>query len=141
VQGQKCLYLLGLGMVKNWSLLKKVVGAALIFLTLASTVVVVVQSCHGQVSAPVAAATDASHTDHLHPAPPVQSTSHSGLLSEICAGIFYLVLLLGGKFLLRISSKSYKNKVRHLTTTLIAYRRRVSFNLTLSLPQLGICRI
>lgn len=130
-------------MVKNRNPLTKVIGAALILLTLASTVVVVVESCHAE-SAPavVAATTHASHTDHYHPAPmPLQSTNHSELLTQICAGVFYLVLLLGGKFLLRIFRKSYKNQIQRLTAPLIAFNQRVSNNLTLSLPQLGICRI
>jgi hypothetical protein len=132
-------------MVKNRNPLTKVIGAALIFMTLGSTLVVV-QSCHADESAPAVVATTttvhASHTDHHHPAPPpIQSSSHSELLAQICAGIFYLVLFLGGKFLLRIFRKSYKNQIRGLTAPLIAFNQRVSRNLTLSLPQLGICRI
>ena len=130
-------------MVKNRNPLTKVIGAALILLTLASTVVVVVESCHaGRAPAVVAATSHAAHTDHHHPAPtPLQSTNHSELFTQICAGVFYLVLLLGGKFLLRIFRKSYKNQIQRLTAPLIAFNQRVSNNLTLSLPQLGICRI
>lgn len=128
-------------MVENRNPLTKVVGAALIFLTLASTLVVL-GSCHDKSKAAVVATTThASHIDHHHPATPIQSSSHSGLMTEICAGVFYLVLLFGSKFLLRIFRKSYKSKVQSLTLSLTAYRRRVSLNLTLSLPQLGICRV
>jgi predicted cobalt transporter CbtA len=131
-------------MVKNRGLLTKVVGAALIFLTLVSTVVVVAKACHSQPVAEipvVATAVHASHGDHHHAPPATQGLANSSLLTEICVGIFYLVLLLGGKFLLKISQDTIKEKVFSLRVGLIAFHRKHSFNLTLSLPQLGIYRI
>lgn len=142
--GQTPTCLLEFGVVKNRSVLTKVVGAALIFLTLVSTVVVVAKACHDQPAAEVpvvASAVHASHGDHHHAPPATQGMASSSLLTEICVGIFYLVLLLGGKFLLKITHRSHKEKVSSLKVGLIAFHRKHSFNLTLSLPQLGIYRI
>lgn len=144
ITGQTPTCLLEFGVVKNRSVLTKVVGAALIFLTLVSTVVVVAKACHDQPAAEVpvvASAVHASHGDHHHAPPATQGMASSSLLTEICVGIFYLVLLLGGKFLLKITHRSYKEKVSSVKVGLIAFHRKHSFNLTLSLPQLGIYRI
>jgi len=142
--GQMPTNLLEFGVVKNRSVLTKVVGAAIIFLTLISTVVVVAKACHKEPTAaiPVAAsAIHASHGDHHHAPPATQGIASRSLLTEICVGIFYLVLLLGGKFLLKITHRTYKERVSSLKVGLIAFHRKHSFNLTLSLPQLGIYRI
>jgi hypothetical protein len=142
--GQISTCLLEFGVVKNRRVLTKVVGAALIFLTLVSTVVVVAKACHNQPAAEiqvVATAVHASHDDHQHAPPATQGIASSSLLTELCVGIFYLVLLLGGKFLLKITQHRYKEKVSSLKVGLIAFHRKHSFNLTLLLPQLGIYRI
>ena len=131
-------------MVKNRSVLTKVVGAALIFFTLVSTVVVVAKACHDQPAADipvVATAVHASHGDHHHAPPATHGIASSSLLTEICVGIFYLVLLLGGKFLLKITHRSFRETVSSLKVGFTAFHRKHSFNLTLSLPQLGIYRI
>ena len=144
LQRQISTCLLEFSVLKNRSVLTKVVGAALIFLTLVSTVVVVAKACHDQPAveiAVVATAVHASHGDHHHAPPATQGIASSSLLTEICVGIFYLVLLLGGKFLLKITDRSYKESVSSLKVGLIAFHRKHSFNLTLSLPQLGIYRI
>ena len=139
-------------MEKRGKGLTKVVGAALIFLTLISTAVVVVaKSCHEE-QMPVAAAaiiTHASHGDHIHTAPansgkssaPAQGVLNSGLISDICAGIFYLVLFLGGRFFLKSRFNSFRDKVAVFKSSGVFNRPKVALNLTLSLPQLGICRI
>ena len=122
----------------------RVVGVALIFLTLATTAVVVAQSCHDDAAAiaPVAsAATHASHDDHHHTPAPTQGLASASFFPEVCAGIFFLALILGSKFILRIFKGVYSEKKHVLKAGLIAYRRKAAFNLTLSLPQLGICRI
>ena len=142
--GQMPTNLLEFGVVKNRSGLTKVVGAAIIFLTLISTVVVVAKACHKEPTAAIPVATSAihaSHGDHHHAPPATQGLSSSSLLKEICVGIFYLVLLLGGKFLLKIFHRLYQEQVLAFKVGLIAYRRKHPFNLTLSLPQLGIYRI
>ena len=130
--------------LKNSKVMTRVVGVALIFLTLATTAVVVAQSCHDDsaVIAPVASAVvHGSHGDHHHPPAPTQGLASATFLPEVCAGIFFLVLILGSKFILRIFNRAYTEKKHALKAGLIAYRRRAAFNLTLSLPQLGICRI
>lgn len=122
----------------------RVVGVALIFLTLTTTAVVVAQSCHDD-PAPVAsvasAAVHGSHGDHHHAPAPTQGLASASFLPEVCAGVFFLVLIIGSKFILRIFNRAYTEKKHALKAGLIAYRRRATFNLTLSLPQLGICRI
>lgn len=123
----------------------KFVGAAIIFLTLASTVVVVAQSCHESKNTEISAAvtTLAGHGNHNHsPSPsPTGGLTSGGLLTEICTGIFYLVLIIGGRFLLRILQNRFKEKILVFKLNVYAFRQRMGFNLTLSLPQLGICRI
>lgn len=132
-------------------MLTKLVGAALIFLTLASTAVVVAKSCHDEPIA-VAAATTVAHTshgDHVHTPPAISSTApttsqgvlNSGLISDICTGIFYLVLILGSRFLLKNRFATFKVNVAALKSVVAIYRAKIEKNLTLSLPQLGISRI
>lgn len=119
-------------MVKSEATLTKVVGSVLVFLSLLCTAVVVAHSCHSEqaVTTSINAATPASQ----------DLTSHS-LITDICAGIFYLVLILGGKFLLRPLANRYRDRARQLKIGLLTYKSRVRNNLTLSLPELGICRI
>jgi hypothetical protein len=59
---------------KKRSMLTKLVGAALIFLTLVSTAVVVAKSCHDEptVVAAVTTVAHTSHGDHVH-TPPANS--------------------------------------------------------------------
>ena len=132
-------------------MLTKLVGAALIFLTLASTAVVVAKSCHDEPIA-VAAAITVSHTshgDHVHTPPANSSTAptasqgvlNSGLISDICTGIFYLVLILGSRFLLKNRFATFKVNVAALKSAVAIYRAKIEKNLTLSLPQLGVSRI
>ena len=132
--------------------LTKVVGAALIFLTLVSTVVVVAKSCHveqGPVAGVVATIAHVSHGDHVHTPPantgkaPINSQGvlNSGLISDICTGIFYLVLFLGGRFLFKSRNNFIKDKIEGFKSSLAINKPKVVLNLTLSLPQLGICRI
>ncbi len=138
-------------MQKKRSILTRLVGAALIFLTLASTAVVVAKSCHDEPIPVAAAATaaHASHGDHLHTPPTnsgiapaaAQGVLTSGLISDICTGIFYLVLILGSRFLLKNRLITLRAKVAALYSALAVYRAKVEMNLTLSLPQLGISRI
>jgi hypothetical protein len=138
-------------MQKKRSMLTKLVGAALIFLTLASTAVVVAKSCHDEPIA-VAAVTTVAHTshgDHVHTPPANSATNstaaqgvlNSGLISDICTGIFYLVLILGSRFLLKNRFATFKVNVAALNSVVAIYRSKVEKNLTLSLPQLGISRI
>ena len=129
--------------------LTRVVGAALIFLTLASTVVVVAKSCHAEQNSVAAATVHSSQGDHVHTPPAnsgraplaAQGVLNSGLISDICTGIFYLVLFLGGRFLLKNRFNSFRDKVAIFKSSHIFIRPKVVLNLTLSLPQLGICRI
>jgi hypothetical protein len=138
-------------MQKKRSMLTKLVGAALIFLSLVSTAVVVEKSCHDEpiAVAPVTVVAHTSHGDHVHTPPAnsafnstaAQGVLNSGLISDICAGIFYLVLILGTRFLLKYRFAAFKVNVAALNSVVAIYRSKVEKNLTLSLPQLGISRI
>lgn len=132
--------------------LTKVVGAALIFLTLVSTAVVVAKNCHVEqipVAGAVGTVAHVSHGDHVHTPPanpgkvPINSQGvlNSGLISDICTGIFYLVLFLGGRLLFKSRSNFIKDKIEGFKSSLAINKPKVVLNLTLSLPQLGICRI
>jgi hypothetical protein len=138
-------------MQKKRSMPTKLVGAALIFLTLASTAVVVAKSCHDEPIAVAAATTvaHASHGDHVHTqsansatnSTAAQGVLNSGLISDICTGIFYLVLILGTRFLLKNHFATFKVNVAALNSVVAIYRAKIEKNLTLSLPQLGVSRI
>lgn len=129
-------------MAKKSKILTKAVGTALILLTLVSTAVVVSKACHAeQNSVAVAAVTHVSHGDHPHSPIATQGLGGGNLFTKICAGIFYLILLFGGRFLLRIFYQSYHDKFILLKSHLMTYRPLTSLNLTLSLPELGIHRI
>jgi hypothetical protein len=130
--------------LKNSKVMTRVVGVALIFLSLITTAVVVAQSCHvdpAPVTSVISTEVHGSHGDHHHAPAPTQGFTSASFLPEVCAGIFFLVLILGSKFISRIFNHAYTEKKHALKAELVAYRRRASFNLTLSLPQLGICRI
>lgn len=135
-------YLLSLGVEKKSKILTKAVGTALILLTLVSTAVVVSNACHAeQNSVTVAAAAHVSQGDHPHSPIATQGLGSGNLFTKICAGIFYLILLFGGRFLLRVFHQSYRDKFIFLKSSLQAYRPLANLNLTLSLPELGIHRI
>ena len=143
-------------MQKKRSMPTKLVVAALIFMTLVSTAVVVAKSCHNEQVPVVAAATvvHASHGDHVH-TPPVnsgyapfaangvsaQGVLNSGLIPGICTGIFFLVLILGSRFLAKNLSNTFRNKINVLNSVVTFKRPKFLPNLTLSLPQLGLYRI
>lgn len=129
-------------MLKNSTFLAKAVGTALIFLTLLSTAAVVARGCHVEQAAatPIALESHHSHGDH-HLPPVTEGFANSSSFEKICAGIFFLVLIFGGKFLFRVFFQRYRDRIRNFRVSLVSYKPIVSFNLTLSLPQLGICRI
>lgn len=120
----------------------KVVGAALIFLALFSTAAVVAHGCHvAQASAaPIAVESHHGHGDH-HLPPVTEGLASTSPFMKICTGIFFLVLIFGGKFLFRIFVQRYRSRFSNFRQGLISSKPIISFNLTLSLPQLGICRI
>jgi hypothetical protein len=138
-------------MRKKGSAFTKLIGAALIFFTFASTAVVVAQSCHNEEIPTVAAVAivHTSHGDHVHapisnPSQTINSAQgalKSGLLSDICTGIFYLVLFLGGRFLLKRQVETFSKRNTVFNTSYVFISPKVRVNLTLSLPQLGISRI
>lgn len=129
-------------MAKSSRVLTKTVGTVLILLTLVSTAVVVSKACHAeQSSVAVAAVTHVSYGDHPHSPIATQGLGSGNLFSKICAGIFYLILIFGGRFLLRVFLQSYRDKFIFFKSSLQTYRPLTSLNLTLSLPELSIHRI
>lgn len=142
-------------MLNTGSPLSKAAGSLAILIVIVSAVFVIAHQCHGAQSASVA--THDVSGGHGSPL----GTGHalgvsdkgatlgltsagfmgSSLFREIGASIFFLVLILGGKFLLRvISARSRINsKALWVRSRLILLNRWAST--ALSLPQLGVCRI
>ena len=142
------------GIVKLWLMLRsgtplsKAAGGLAIVIALLSAVFVIAAQCHGNQSSTVVASSH--HHDgaaHVHAstgalAESVESGAmNSSLMGELCAGVFFLVLILGRKFLLKVFAAKLKMPV-------LAFRSHVDFSpgvvrlrTALTLPQLGICRI
>jgi len=123
--------------------LSKAAGGLAIVFALFSTVFVIAHNCHSNQS-PAAVATHTT-TGHVHSSHgsenAVGGSLESSLLKEISTGVFFLVLILGGKFLLKVFSVRYRIKSSSFWSTpkLLLYERFLSFGLTQ--PQLGIFRI
>lgn len=124
-------------MRKPRSKIAKFSGILAITLAVFSTGFAVVQQCHAQ---SVATSITTQH-DHNAPAGTHGALSSQSLLTDVCLGVFFLVLIVGRKYLLE-QRKSVGNFSRALS-----WRRVFTFipppNLTfsLSLPQLGVIRI
>ncbi len=135
-------------MLRSGRPLSKAAGGLAIVIALLSAVFVIAAQCHGNQSSTVVASSH--HHDgvvHAHAstgalAESVESGAmNSSLMGELCAGVFFLVLILGRKFLLKV----FAAKVR---VPVLAFRSFGEFSTgvvrlraALTLPQLGICRI
>jgi hypothetical protein len=123
--------------------LSKAAGGLAIVFALFSTVFVIAHSCHSNQSSEVVAShsTTGHGSESAFVDSPLGGSINSSLLKEISTGVFFLVLLLGGKFLLRVFSVRYRIKYATFWSDakLLLYERYLSFGLTL--PQLGTLRI
>jgi len=108
-------------------------SAIVLLISVVSTGMVVAHQCH-QASAQVAT--------HAHQDEPISSvTPNSSLLTDICFGVTFLVLLIGGKFWLRKRATSWLVKLNVQVKDLRSFIKPPNLVFARSLPQLGISRI
>lgn len=108
-------------------------SAIVLLISLISTGMVVAHQCH-QASTQVA-----THAHHDEPTSSVTPTS--SLLTDICIGVTFLVLLLGGKFWLRKKVTRWLVQVDSQIKDLRRFVKPPNLVFALTLPQLGISRI
>ena len=140
-----------LTMLRTGSPLSKAAGSMAILIVIVSAVFVIAHQCHVNQNASVAA----HQVSHEHGVGHGLGVSDEGavlgltsagfigssLFREIGASIFFLVLVLGGKLLLRVLSARSRMKSEALwVRSRLRLVNRWSGN-GFSLPQLGVCRI
>jgi len=108
-------------------------SAIVLLISLISTGMVVAHQCH-QASTQVA-----THAHHDEPTSSV--TPSSSLLTDICIGVTFLVLLIGGKFWLRKRVSSWLVQAFSQIKDLRHFVKPPNLVFALTLPQLGISRI
>jgi hypothetical protein len=108
-------------------------SAIVLLISLISTGMVVAHQCH-QSSTQVA-------THAHHDEPTSSATPNSSLLTDICIGVTFLVLLIGGKFWLRKRVSSWLAQAVSQIKDLRRFVKPPNLVLALTLPQLGIYRI
>lgn len=113
--------------------LARAASAIVLLISLISTGMVVAHQCH-QASTQVATH---AHHDETTSSP----TPDSSLLTDICIGVTFLVLLLGGKFWLRKRCASWQTQIHVQVKNLRSFIKPPNLAFALSLPQLGISRI
>lgn len=127
--------------------LSKAAGGLAMLIVIVSAVFVIAHQCHGDqstngVASQAISGHDATHgVDGAAVGLPVTGLMGSSLFGEICASVVFLVLVVGGKFLLRVFKNRYRMKfaIFWARSKLIFYDRWLGT--ALSLPQLGVCRI
>ena len=144
-----------LTMLRTGSPLSKAAGSLAIVIVIVSAVFVIAHQCHGGQNASVAvhqvsdehgAGHGAGHGLGVSDEGSVLGLTSAGfmgssLFREIGASIFFLVLILGRKFLLRVLSARSRMKSEALRVrSRLRLVNRWSGN-GFSLPQLGVCRI
>jgi hypothetical protein len=138
-------------MLRMGSPLSKAAGGLAIVIALLSAVFVIAAQCHNNQSSAVVASSSHHHDGAVH------ASSHasggalaesvgsdgmsSSLVGELCAGVFFLVLVLGRKFLLKIFSLSTRVPVPRFRSFTEFSPGVARMRTALTLPQLGICRI
>ena len=108
-------------------------SAIVLLVTLISTGMVVAHQCHQE---PVQVAA------HGHHEQPVNSEAPSGsLMTDICIGVTFLVLLVSGKYWLRKRVNQLRVELIAQVKDLRSFIKPPNLVFALSLPQLGISRI
>ena len=146
-------------MMRMGSPLSKAAGGLAIVIALLSAVFVIAAQCHNNQSSSVVAVSSHHHDDaahglahaSAHAVAPVSSgvlaesvgsgVLGSSLMGELCAGVFFLVLILGRKFLLKIFALSTRVPVPRFRSFTQFSPGVARMRAALTLPQLGICRI
>ncbi len=108
-------------------------SAIVLLISLISTGMVIAHQCH-QATAQVV-----THTHHDEPTNSV--APNSSLLTDICVGVTFLVILLGGKFWLRKRVNQLRVEFIAQVKDLRSFIKPPNLVFALSLPQLGISRI
>ena len=104
-------------------------------LALFSTGLVVAHNCHTEVSNVTA------HVAHGHSLPDKFAGSSQNLFDEICIGIIFFFLILGGKNLHKISNFRGFQRLDYILRQAFNYIRPPNLTNSLSLVQLGVSRI
>ncbi len=142
-------------MLRMGSPLSKAAGGLAIVIALLSAVFVIAAQCHNNQSSAVVAASSHHHDGAAHAS--AHAVAHvsggvlaesvgsgaigSSLMGELCAGVFFLVLILGRKFLLKIFALSTRVPVQRFRLFADYSPGVARMRAALTLPQLGICRI
>ena len=142
-------------MLRMGSPLSKAAGGLAIVIALLSAVFVIAAQCHNNQSSAVVAASSHHHDGAAHASAHVVAHVSGGVLAEsvgsgaigsslmgeLCAGVFFLVLILGRKFLLKIFALSTRVPVQRFRSFADYSPGVARMRAALTLPQLGICRI
>ncbi len=115
--------------------ISRAASAFALVLGLISTGVVVAHTCHTEVS------NVAAHLDHGHSLPDEIAGNSQNLLNEICIGIIFFFLLLGGKYLHKIFKTRNFQRPEHIWRHALGNIRPPNLTNSLSLAQLGVSRI
>jgi hypothetical protein len=131
--------------------LSKAAGVLAIVIALLSAVFVIAAQCHNNQSSSVVAASSHHHDGAAHASAHVSGgvlaesvgsgAIGSSLMGELCAGVFFLVLILGRKFLLKIFALSTRVPLQRFRSFADYSPGVARLRAALTLPQLGICRI
>ncbi len=95
----------------------------------------VVSQCH---TAPVSITTESTHS---HDDGALIGLTAPALLSDLCAGVFFLVLIVGCRFILKVQRTHRGMNRRKFTEKVQKLLTPPGFVLALSLPELGTFRV
>lgn len=124
-------------MLKRQSKIAKFSGILAITFALFSTGFVVVQQCHSQA---VTASVIAQH-DHHGPFSNHGVLSSESLITDVCIGLFFLVLIVGRKYLLEQRKLPNSFSRVYSWSSKFTFVRPPNLAFSLSLSQLGVIRV
>lgn len=132
-QEYSCEHCYTFAMFKAEVRLTKVAATFVLLLSLLSTGVVIAKECHSTITQ------SSQHLSHHHSES--DAGTPSGLLTDICVGVTFLTLLIGGRFLLRIGK--IKGIIKNSTAIKLMsqFIKPPNIRNALTLTQLGLCRI
>ena len=132
-------------MLRSGSPLSKAAGGLAIIFALLSAVFVIAQQCHASQTSSAVVSTHHHDGTHLLSGGSVHATEsvpmNSSLVRGLCAGFFFVVLILGRKFLLRFFDNTWPSRQENLWSRSDLSPPMSRLRAALTLPQLGICRI
>jgi hypothetical protein len=113
----------------------KASGALAIVFAVLSAGFFIAAQCHNE---PVSHITTLSHS-HGHETS--DGVAAPALLTDLCIGMFFLTLIFGSKFILKLQKSLYQMSRRKFREALLNFSSPPYFTFALSLPQLGTFRI